>query len=45
MVDGFSNFTEVLNFIDKLTKRGYSDTDIHKILGKNYLRVFEKVWI
>jgi membrane dipeptidase len=44
MVDGFSNFTEVLNFIEKLKKRGYSDTDIHKILGKNYLRVFKKVW-
>lgn len=45
MVDGFSNFTEVLKFKDKLTKRGYNDMDIHKILGKNYLRVFKKVWI
>jgi membrane dipeptidase len=45
MVDGFSNFREVLNFIDKLTERGYSDTDIKKILGENYLRVFKKVWI
>jgi membrane dipeptidase len=44
MVDGFSNFREVMNFIEKLTKRGYSDTDIHKILGKNYMRVFKKVW-
>jgi membrane dipeptidase len=44
MVDGFSNFTEVLNFIVKLKKRGYSDTDVQKILGKNYMRVFKKVW-
>lgn len=44
MVDGFSNFTEVLNFIDKLKKRGYNDFDVQKILGENYIRVFKKVW-
>ena len=44
MVDGFSNYAEVLNFIDKLKKRGYRDTDVRKILGGNYLRVFSKVW-
>jgi membrane dipeptidase len=44
MVNGFSNFTEVLNFIEKLTKRGYSEKDVQKILGENYLRVFRKVW-
>jgi membrane dipeptidase len=44
MVDGFSNFTEVLNFIDKLKGRGYSESDIQKILGENYMRVFRKVW-
>jgi membrane dipeptidase len=41
---GFSGFTEVTNFIDKLKDRGYSDTDIGKILGENYLRVFDQVW-
>jgi membrane dipeptidase len=44
MVDGFSNFTEVLNFIAKLKKRGYSELDIQKILGGNYMRVFKQVW-
>lgn len=44
MVEGFSNYAEVLNFIDKLKQRGYRDTDIRKILGGNYMRVFEKVW-
>jgi membrane dipeptidase len=44
MVDGFSNYAEVLNFIDKLKKRGYSETDVRKILGGNYLRVFSQVW-
>jgi len=44
MVDGFSNFTEVLNLIAKLKKRSYGDTDMRKILGENYLRVFKQVW-
>ena len=43
-VDGFSNYTEVLNLIGELDKRGYSETDISKILGENYLRVFSQVW-
>lgn len=44
MVDGFSNFTEILNFVAKLKKRGYSELDVQKILGENYMRVFKKVW-
>lgn len=44
MVEGFSNYAEVLNFIEKLKKRGYIDTDVVKILGGNYMRVFARVW-
>lgn len=44
MVDGFSNYAEVLNFITKLRKRGYENTDVIKILGGNYMRVFSYVW-
>jgi membrane dipeptidase len=44
MVDGFSNYAEVLSFVEKLEERGYSDTDVRKILGENYLRVFKQVW-
>jgi membrane dipeptidase len=44
MVDGFSNYAEVLNFIEKLKKRNYSENDVRKILGGNYLRVFSQVW-
>ena len=43
-LDGFSNYTEVNNLIDKLGAKGYSDTDIGKILGENYLRIFDQVW-
>ena len=44
MVNGFSNFTEVLKFVAKLEKHGYSDIDICKILGENYMSVFKKMW-
>ena len=35
---------DVLNLIDKLVRRGYRDDDVRKILGENYLRLFEQVW-
>jgi membrane dipeptidase len=44
MVEGFSNYAEVLNFVAKLKNRGYNETDTRKILGENYLRVFDQVW-
>ncbi|MFA9453140.1 MAG: dipeptidase [Candidatus Aminicenantaceae bacterium] len=44
MVDGFSNYSEVRNFIARLGKRGYAEADIRGILGQNLLRVFEQVW-
>lgn len=44
MVEGFSNYAEVLNFVAKLKNRGYSEKDIRKILGENYMRVFNQVW-
>ncbi len=44
MVDGFSNYAEVISFITKLKQRGYSDPDVRKILGGNYMRVFSQVW-
>ncbi|RIK46900.1 MAG: hypothetical protein DCC58_01590 [Chloroflexi bacterium] len=28
----------------KLVERGYDDLKIHKVLGGNYLRIFEQVW-
>jgi membrane dipeptidase len=44
MVSGFSNYADVLNFVEKLKNRGYSKTDVGKILGGNYIRVFNRVW-
>jgi membrane dipeptidase len=30
--------------VDQFLEHGYSETDIHKILGGNMMRVFEEVW-
>jgi membrane dipeptidase len=43
-INGFSDYAEVLNLIDRLERRGYKDADIRKILGDNFLRVFTQVW-
>jgi membrane dipeptidase len=44
MVEGFSNYSEVLNFVEKMKKRGYREGDVRKVLAENYLRVFRQVW-
>ena len=43
-LNGFSNYAEIVNLIERLQARGYGDEDVRKILGENYLRVFEQVW-
>jgi membrane dipeptidase len=42
--EGFSSYHEVTNLIDMLRQRKYTEKDVQKILGENYLRVFEQVW-
>jgi membrane dipeptidase len=36
--------SEVPMITEALLSRGYSDQEVKKILGENFLRVFEKVW-
>ncbi len=40
----FNSYPQVVNLIDRLGERGYAEDDIGRILGENYLRVFEQVW-
>ena len=40
----FNSYPQVVGFAEALRARGYSGTDVEKILGGNFLRVFERVW-
>jgi len=42
-VENLENVTKIPNFTVSLAQRGYSDGEISKILGGNFLRVFKKV--
>ena len=43
-VEGYSDYAEIVNVAERLIARGYSERDVHKILGENFLRVFDEVW-
>lgn len=43
-LDGFSNYPEIVNLIERLQARDFSDQDVANLLGENYLRVFSQVW-
>jgi membrane dipeptidase len=43
-LDGFSDYPEVVQLADELRRRGYTDAQVHGILGENYLRLFARVW-
>ena len=40
----FSGIQDLPNLTIRLVERGFSDETIRKILGENYLRVFDSVW-
>ncbi|HKY50193.1 MAG TPA: membrane dipeptidase [Candidatus Limnocylindria bacterium] len=42
--EGFSSIAEWPNVVRGLVARGYSDEDIAKVIGGNWLRVFGQVW-
>jgi len=42
-VEGFENYTKFPNLMEGLISRGYSDQEIKKIAGENFLRVFRKI--
>jgi membrane dipeptidase len=43
-VQGFETISELPNVTRAFIKRGWSTAEIHKVLGENWLRVYEKVW-
>jgi membrane dipeptidase len=43
-VKGFETIAETLNITKGLVARGYSDQEVMKVQGGNFLKLFEKVW-
>lgn len=43
-VRGFNTYSEWPNVTARLLARGFSPGDVQKVLGGNFLRVFEQVW-
>ena len=43
-VDGFDDYGQLLDVVEAMHKRGLSEADVEKVLGGNWLRVFEQVW-
>jgi membrane dipeptidase len=41
---GIDDISMLPNFTKGLKRRGYSDEDVRKILGENFIRVFKAVW-
>ena len=41
--EGFDDVTHFPRVTEGLVRRGYSDEEIRKILGENFLRVFSEV--
>jgi membrane dipeptidase len=43
-VKGFEDITQLPNVVKGLIERGWSTGELRKLLGENWLRVYEKVW-
>ncbi|MBI4218759.1 MAG: membrane dipeptidase, partial [Chloroflexi bacterium] len=41
---GFEDPTRFVDLAEGLLSRGYDDDDVRKIIGENWLRLFDKVW-
>ncbi len=43
-VDGFDDYGKLMNVVEAMGRRDFSDEDVAKVIGGNFLRVFRNVW-
>jgi membrane dipeptidase len=43
-VEGFEDYAQIVEVADRLLTHGYSEGDVRKILGENFLRVARQAW-
>ena len=41
---GLYSLANIVNIVEHMLRRGFSEGDIQKVMGENYLRVFEQTW-
>jgi len=41
---GLERHTDIINLVAALLEEGFSEQDVRKILGENFLRVYSRVW-
>jgi membrane dipeptidase len=41
---GYENISKLPNLVSALQRRGWSEDELDRLLGGNWLRVYEKVW-
>jgi membrane dipeptidase len=42
--EGIQHSGDFSNITAALLGRGYADTDVQKIIGLNFMRLFEEIW-
>ena len=43
-LEGYRGMQDLPRLTDALLGRGYSEDDVQKVLGGNFMRVFRQVW-
>ena len=43
-IKGYENISQLPNLVKGLKGRGWTDPELDKVLGGNWLRVYERVW-
>ena len=43
-IEGFDDYAQIVNVAARLQERGFTESDVRKILGENFLRVFGEVF-
>lgn len=41
---GLYSLANIVNIVEHMLKRGFNEEDIKKVMGENYLRVFDQTW-
>jgi len=44
-IEGAESYAGMPNVVHEMVRRGYTDEEIEKVLGRNLMRVYQNVWM